>query len=78
VLAVPTTVAGGFVIVREQTALATRLQAWPRIALALTTVSVWAAVSCRLMLADPSPPAATDAGHPADPSHLAVTVKPAS
>jgi hypothetical protein len=49
VLAVPTTVAATFVLVREQTALATRLQMIPRIALALSAIMLWIVVSARLV-----------------------------
>jgi hypothetical protein len=48
VLAVPTTVAATFVLIREQTALATRLQTLPRLALALSAIALWVAVSVRI------------------------------
>lgn len=49
VLAIPTTVAATFVLIREQTALATRLQTMPRIALAVSAVILWVVVSMRLV-----------------------------
>ncbi|HEX3041596.1 MAG TPA: hypothetical protein VHP56_05850 [Solirubrobacterales bacterium] len=49
VIVVPTTVAATFVLIREQTALATRLQMIPRVILAVTAVALWLVVSVRLI-----------------------------
>lgn len=49
VLAIPTTVAAAFVLVREQTALATRLQAGPRLLLAGSALALWLVVVLRLL-----------------------------
>lgn len=54
-LAIPTTVAAAFVLAREQTALATRLQGIPRAALALTTFVLWAEIVIGLIVASPPP-----------------------
>lgn len=54
VVVVPTTVAATFVLVREQTALATRLQMIPRLVLAITAVALWLIVSVRLLPAEDS------------------------
>lgn len=51
VLAIPTTVAATFALVREQTALATRLQWIPRAFLALTTAILWVEVVAGLVAA---------------------------
>ena len=51
VVAVPITVAAALLAVREQTALASRLQAWPRTVVVATTTLLWAAVLVRLLWA---------------------------
>jgi hypothetical protein len=50
VLAIPTTVAATFALVREQTALASRLQRIPRLVLALTTLALWLEVVAGLIV----------------------------
>jgi hypothetical protein len=52
VITVPTTVAAAFVLGREQTALAARLQTIPRLALALSAVALLIAVSVQLLASD--------------------------
>ncbi len=49
VIAVPITVAAALLAVREQTALASRLQAWPRSVVVATTTLLWVAVLVRLL-----------------------------
>ncbi len=51
VIAVPITVAAALLAVREQTALASRLQAWPRSVVVATTALLWTAVLVRLLWA---------------------------
>lgn len=53
-LTVPTTLAATFVLVREQTALASRLQRWRRIGLGVTTALLWVAVLVLLLTFHPS------------------------
>jgi hypothetical protein len=50
VLAIPTTIAAAFVLAREQTALATRLQWIPRTVLAAITLALWAEIAIGLMV----------------------------
>jgi len=52
VITVPTTVAAAFVLGREQTALAARLQVIPRLALAISAVALLIAVSVQLLASD--------------------------
>lgn len=52
VLAIPTTIAAAFVLAREQTALATRLQAMPRFALAATAIALWLIVCVQVVIAE--------------------------
>jgi hypothetical protein len=55
VVVVPTTVAATFALVREQTALASRLQAASRVALAASTIALWVVASALLISrADPT------------------------
>jgi hypothetical protein len=54
VLAIPTTIAATFALVREQTALAARLQWIPRMLLAATTVALWLEVVIGLIAFDDS------------------------
>jgi hypothetical protein len=49
VLVVPITVAAALLAIREQTALASRLQTWPRRAVVVTTMVLWSAVLLRLL-----------------------------
>jgi hypothetical protein len=49
VVAVPITVAAALLAVREQTALASRLQTMPRAVVVITTILLWAAVLLRLL-----------------------------
>ena len=51
VLAIPTTIAAAFVLAREQTALATRLQLIPRTVLAAITLALWTEIAIGLMIA---------------------------
>jgi hypothetical protein len=70
VLVIPTTVAATFVLVREQTALATRLQARPRLILAATAVALWLVVCGRIILDGDS---TRDPAHrPNNPSPLLI------
>jgi hypothetical protein len=64
VIAVPTTIAATFVLTREQTALASRLQAVPRLALTMSTLALWLVVSLQLWVLD-SPYRPGQSGHPA-------------
>lgn len=52
VLAIPTTIAATFALVREQTALAARLQWIPRMLLAMTTAALWLEVVIGLVAFD--------------------------
>lgn len=52
VLAIPTTIAATFVLAREQTALATRLQWIPRAVLAAITFALWAEIAIGLAVTD--------------------------
>lgn len=54
VLAIPTTVAATFVLVREETALAVRLQVVPRAVLAATALALWVVVSIVVLTAPAS------------------------
>jgi hypothetical protein len=66
VLAIPTTIAATFVLVREQTALATRLQWVPRAILAATTFALWAEIVIGLSAVGvDSPASAKTSSHPA-------------
>lgn len=58
-VAVPTTIGATFVLVREQSALATRLQVVPRLLLAGTALMLWATVSALLLLNREQEPATT-------------------
>ncbi|HYM53810.1 MAG TPA: hypothetical protein VES97_00495, partial [Solirubrobacteraceae bacterium] len=49
VVVVPITVAAALLAVREQTALASRLQAWPRALVVVATMALWSAVLLRLL-----------------------------
>jgi hypothetical protein len=51
-LAIPATIAATFALVREQTALATRLQWIPRLLLAATTLALWLEVVVGLIAVD--------------------------
>ncbi len=50
VLALPVTLTAALLILREQTALAARLQTWPRYALGVLTALLWIVVIARLLL----------------------------
>lgn len=52
VLVIPTTVAATFALVREQTALASRLQWIPRLVLTVTTAILWLEVVAGLIVLD--------------------------
>ena len=52
ILVIPTTIAATFALVREQTALAARLQWMPRLLLAATTIALWLEVVVGLILFD--------------------------
>lgn len=53
-LTIPTTVAAAFALVREQTALADRLQRGPRIALAFTALALWLVAIASIALTNDS------------------------
>ena len=79
VLAVPTTLATTFALVREQSALALRLQRLPRLLLALTIVGLWVAVLTQLTgWSEPpkTPQRTTDAlrAQPRDPTPASPTI----
>lgn len=62
VIGIPTAIAAGFVLVREETALATRLQLLPRLTLALTAVALWVLVGVKLISGDGVPDPGTRNG----------------
>lgn len=66
VLVVPTTIGATFVLVREQTALANRLQAIPRAVLAASVVALWLAVCLQLAVFETEAP---EAGGEIRPAH---------
>jgi hypothetical protein len=69
VLAIPTTVAATFVLVREQTALAVRLQVIPRCVLAATALALWAVVSIVVLTAGGSGETLWAKKHPTSSSY---------
>jgi hypothetical protein len=75
VLVLPTTIAATFVLIREQTALATRLQAVPRVALALSALLLWIVVSLQLVITD-STEKVEPVGRPANAPHLSRGTPP--
>jgi hypothetical protein len=72
VITVPTTVAAAFVLGREQTALAARLQTIPRLALAMSAVALWVAVGVQLLTSD----GGADSGQKVRPSNSPQLVAP--
>lgn len=70
VLVLPTTIAATFVLIREQTALATRLQAIPRLVLALSALLVWGVVGVQLLVSSTPAEKIGSPGRPADAPHL--------
>lgn len=76
-LAIPTTVAATFVLAREQTALATRLQWVPRAILAMTTFVLWAEIVIGLIVAGPDPlEKESPVSRPVNPTGLSRSIAP--
>lgn len=72
VLVIPTTIAATFALVREQTALAARLQWIPRLILTLTTVALWLEVVVGLIVLDEGHPHKDSERRPGHGSKLAA------